>query len=120
MSQKLIKRHNSLALKVAVAELAAKKKHRHRSNHYCGHCEQNLCIKVYKRHKKLYKRPDQSWISVAGLVWLTKIHAKLWKVSWIENITSLKITLLMDVYLYTINYKCTDGCLKYKVFRNNK
>ena len=67
MSQKLIKRHNSLALKVAVAELAAKKKHRHRhrSNHYCGHCEQNLCIKVYKRHKKLYKRPDQSWISVA-------------------------------------------------------
>ena len=66
-SQKL-KKHNSLALKAAVAELAAKKNHRlQRSSksYYCGHCKQNLSIKVYKRHEKLYRRPDQSWISAS-------------------------------------------------------
>ncbi len=84
MSQKL-KRYNSLVLKAAVAKLATKKNQRRRSNsHYCGHCSENLCMKVYKRHEKLYKRLDQSWISSTDqdsprtlTGWLIKLTVKL-------------------------------------------
>ncbi len=50
MSQKLIKRHNSLALKVAVAELAAKKKHRHTGTDPTTTVAiaNKICVKVLK------------------------------------------------------------------------
>ena len=27
----------------------------------CGHCNKNLSVKTFKKHKKLYSRPDETW-----------------------------------------------------------
>ena len=31
------------------------------SSFLCGHCNQRLSRKTFKKHEKLYKRSDQSW-----------------------------------------------------------
>ncbi len=74
MSQKL-KRYNSLVLKAAVAKLATKRT--------VVTATIAVCMKVYKRHEKLYKRLDESWISSTDqdsprtlTGWLIKINCK--------------------------------------------
>ena len=58
-SKRPLKRHNSLAQKIA--ESSKKAKHAEPS-HMCGHCNQRLALKVYKKHERLYRRSDESWI----------------------------------------------------------
>ena len=54
-----LKRHNTLAQKIA--ESFKKAKHAEPSR-MCGHCNQRLALKVYKKHERLYRRSDESWI----------------------------------------------------------
>lgn len=62
--KKPLKRHNTLARKIA--ESSKKAKHSEPSR-MCGHCNQKLVLKVYKKHERLYRRSDKSWIPSVGV-----------------------------------------------------
>ena len=54
-----LKRHNALAQKIA----ASSKKAKHAEpSRMCGHCNQKLALKVYRKHERLFRRSDESWI----------------------------------------------------------
>lgn len=63
-----LKKHNSLARKIAESSRKQPKRLNFVSSRLCGHCNQKLSLKVFKKHEKLYKRPDQSWIISDDLV----------------------------------------------------
>ena len=32
------------------------------TSRFCGHCNQRLSLKTYRKHEQLYKMSDQSWM----------------------------------------------------------
>ena len=44
---------------------SAKKRTRAIARELCPHCDQNLCMKTFKRHKSLFLRDDGTWIKNA-------------------------------------------------------
>lgn len=48
-------------LTLKIAESSKKAKHVEPSR-MCGCCNQKLALKVYKKHERLYRRSDESWI----------------------------------------------------------
>ncbi len=62
-SQSSLKRHNSLALKFAESSRKKRKLENPASSHLCGHCNENLSLKVFRKHERLYKRLDQSLLN---------------------------------------------------------
>ena len=31
----------------------------------CPHCDQSLCLKTFKKHERLYRKDDGSWVTEA-------------------------------------------------------
>ena len=58
-----MKKHNTLSRKIAQSSQKKPKHSNPGSSRLCGHCNQKLSLKVFKRHEKLYRRMDQSWIA---------------------------------------------------------
>ena len=58
--------NNTFPLGLVAARIAqSKKRTRHLENsirQICPHCNQSLCSKTFKRHKRLYKKEDGSWM----------------------------------------------------------
>ena len=60
-----MKKHDTLVCKIAQS---SQKKPRHGnpvSSRYCEHCHQNLSLKVFKKHERLYKKSDQTWTTMS-------------------------------------------------------
>lgn len=53
-----------IATRVVESERGLKKAklHNELQNIVCPHCDQLLNVKTYKRHEKLYRKADGSWI----------------------------------------------------------
>ena len=32
----------------------------------CPHCDQSLCSKTFKKHRRLYRKEDGSWVVMSG------------------------------------------------------
>ncbi len=47
-----------------VAASRSKRKGSAQNRRVCPHCNQTLCYKTFKKHKRLYAKDDGSWISV--------------------------------------------------------
>ena len=58
-----MKRHNILARKIAESSQKKLKYTNPVSSRLCGHCDQKLSLKVFKRHERLYRRSDLTWIT---------------------------------------------------------
>ena len=63
----MLKKHNSIARKIAESSRKKPKRLNPASSHLCGHCNQMLSLKVFKKHQKLYMKSDQTWI-ISGSV----------------------------------------------------
>ena len=60
-----MKKHDYLARKIAQSSLKKTRYGNPVSSRYCEHCCQNLSLKVFKKHERLYKKSDQTWTTIS-------------------------------------------------------
>lgn len=59
-----LKKHCLIASKIAESSRKRKPKRLNPGvSRLCGHCNKKLSLKAFKKHEKLYKKPDQTWIA---------------------------------------------------------
>lgn len=65
----VISHYNNTGL-VASRIAQSKKRARHSEDGHqrqiCPHCDQSLCSKTFKKHKRLYEKADGTWVSDTG------------------------------------------------------